>query len=104
MLANLRRCGPQSVDVTNPTAVDLNRSRQRGIATAGSPQPTINWGRRRRIAMPSWIEIALILLVLGLLLGVGVFVQVGKVILIVVLALFLVGLIANMLRPSRRHG
>lgn len=52
--------------------------------------------------MASWIEIALVLLIIGLLFGVGVFVTAGKVILLVVLALLLVGVVGNMLRPSRR--
>lgn len=53
--------------------------------------------------MASWLEIALILLVLGLLLGVGVFVEAGKIILIVLLVFILVGIVANMLRSSRRQ-
>ena len=52
--------------------------------------------------MASWLEIAIVLLLLGLLFGVGFFVQAGKVILIVILAVFLVGVVANMLRPGRR--
>lgn len=54
------------------------------------------------LGMASWLTIALVLILLGLLLGVGLFVQVGKVILLVVLALLLIGLIGGALYRGRR--
>jgi len=50
--------------------------------------------------MASWLEIAIVLILLGLLFGVAAFVAVGKIILIVVLVLLLVGVLGNMF--SRR--
>ena len=51
--------------------------------------------------MASWLELALIFILIGLLLGVGAFVTVGKVLLLVVLVLLLLGVVGNMLRRSR---
>jgi hypothetical protein len=45
--------------------------------------------------MASWLTIALILIVLGLIFGVGLFVEAGKVILIVLLVLLLVGVLVG---------
>lgn len=53
--------------------------------------------------MANWLEIALILLLVGLLFGVGMFVTVGKVILIVLLVVLIIGVAGNMMRPSRRN-
>ena len=51
--------------------------------------------------MASWLELALIFILVGLLLGVGVFVTVGKAILLVILVLLLLGVVGNMMRRSR---
>jgi cbb3-type cytochrome oxidase subunit 3 len=53
--------------------------------------------------MANWLMIALILLLLGLIFGVGLFVQAGKVILLVLLVLLLVGVVAGMFRRGARH-
>jgi hypothetical protein len=53
--------------------------------------------------MASWLLIALILIILGLLLGVGLFVTAGKVILIVLLVLLLIGLLGGAFARSRRR-
>jgi hypothetical protein len=45
--------------------------------------------------MASWLTIALVLILVGLLFGVGLFVEAGKVILLVILALLLVGVLAG---------
>ena len=45
--------------------------------------------------MASWLTIALVLLLLGLIFGVGLFVEVGKIILIVLLVLLLVGVLVG---------
>ena len=45
--------------------------------------------------MASWLTIALVLLLLGLIFGVGLFVTAGKVILIVLLVLLLVGVLVG---------
>lgn len=53
--------------------------------------------------MPSWLTIALILVVVGLIFGVGVFVEAGKFILIVILILILLGILGGMLVGARRR-
>lgn len=45
--------------------------------------------------MASWLMIALALILLGLIFGVGLFVEAGKVILIVLLVLLLVGVLVG---------
>jgi cbb3-type cytochrome oxidase subunit 3 len=45
--------------------------------------------------MASWLTIALVLILVGLLFGVGLFVEAGKVILLVILALLLIGVLAG---------
>lgn len=51
----------------------------------------------------SWLGIALVLIVLGLLFGIGLFLEVGKVILIVLLVLALVGFLGGMFVRGRRR-
>ena len=53
--------------------------------------------------MASWLTIALVLLILGLLFGVGLFVTAGKVILLVVLVLLLVGVLGGSFYRVRRN-
>ncbi|MFA5943783.1 MAG: hypothetical protein WC876_04875 [Candidatus Thermoplasmatota archaeon] len=53
--------------------------------------------------MASWLTIALVLLILGLLFGVGLFVTAGKIILIVVLVLLLVGVLGGGYYRGRRR-
>ena len=50
--------------------------------------------------MASWLTIALVLLLLGLIFGVGLFVEAGKIILIVLLVLLLVGVLVGGFRRS----
>lgn len=50
--------------------------------------------------MASWLMIALVLLLLGLIFGVGLFVEAGKIILIVLLVLLLVGVLVGGFRRS----
>jgi hypothetical protein len=50
--------------------------------------------------MASWLMIALALILLGLIFGVGLFVEAGKVILIVLLVLLLVGVLIGGFRRS----
>lgn len=45
--------------------------------------------------MASWLTIALVLILLGLIFGVGLFVEAGKIILIVLLVVLLVGVLAG---------
>jgi hypothetical protein len=45
--------------------------------------------------MASWLTIALVLIILGLLFGVGLFIEAGKLILIVLLVVLLVGVLAG---------
>jgi len=52
--------------------------------------------------MASWLTIALVLILIGLLFGVGLFVEAGKVILLVILALLLIGVIGGALYRGRR--
>lgn len=52
--------------------------------------------------MASWLTIGLVLLILGLLFGVGMFVTVGKVILLVVLVLLLLGVLGGAFYRGRR--
>jgi hypothetical protein len=52
--------------------------------------------------MASWLTIALVLLLVGLLFGVGLFVTAGKVILLVLLVLLLVGVLGGAFARSRR--
>ena len=51
----------------------------------------------------SWLGIALLLIVLGLIFGVGLFVEAGKVILIVILVLVLLGILGGMFVGGRRR-
>lgn len=51
----------------------------------------------------SWLGIALLLIVLGLILGVGLFVEAGKIILIVLLVLLLLGILGGMFAGGRRR-
>jgi hypothetical protein len=51
----------------------------------------------------SWLGIALILILLGLIFGVGLFVEAGKVILIVILVLVLLGVLGGMFAGGRRR-
>jgi hypothetical protein len=51
--------------------------------------------------MASWLTIALVLILLGLLFGVGLFVQAGKVILLVILAVILVGVLIGAFARGR---
>lgn len=51
----------------------------------------------------SWLGIALLLIVLGLIFGVGLFVEAGKVILIVLLVLLLLGILGGMFAGGRRR-
>ena len=53
--------------------------------------------------MASWLMIALVLLILGLLFGVGLFVTAGKIILIVVLVLLLIGVLGGGYYRGRRR-
>lgn len=50
--------------------------------------------------MASWLTIALVLLLLGLIFGVGLFVEAGKIILLVLLVLLLVGVLVGGFRRS----
>lgn len=52
-------------------------------------------------AMASWLTIALVLILVGLLFGVGLFVQAGKVILLVILALILIGVLVGAFARGR---
>lgn len=52
--------------------------------------------------MASWLTIGLVLLILGLLFGVGMFVTAGKVILLVVLVLLLLGVLGGAFYRGRR--
>ena len=52
--------------------------------------------------MASWLTIALVLLLLGLIFGVGVFVEAGKLILIVLLVLLLIGVLGGATYRRRR--
>lgn len=45
--------------------------------------------------MASWLLIALVLILLGLIFGVGLFIEAGKLILIVLLVLLLVGVLVG---------
>lgn len=45
--------------------------------------------------MASWLTIALVLIILGLLFGVGLFIEAGKLILIVLLVVLLIGVLAG---------
>ena len=51
--------------------------------------------------MASWLTIALVLILLGLLFGVGLFVEAGKVILLVILAVILVGVLVGAFARGR---
>lgn len=51
----------------------------------------------------SWLGIALILILLGLIFGVGLFVEAGKVILIIILAVILLGVLGGMFAGGRRR-
>jgi hypothetical protein len=51
----------------------------------------------------SWLGIALLLIVLGLIFGVGLFVEAGKVILIVILVIVLLGILGGMFAGGRRR-
>ena len=50
----------------------------------------------------NWLALALVLLIVGLLFGVGLFVEAGKLILMVLLVLLLVGLLGGMFARGRR--
>ena len=50
--------------------------------------------------MASWLMIALVLILLGLIFGVGLFVEAGKVILIVLLVLLLIGVLIGGFRRT----
>lgn len=52
--------------------------------------------------MASWLTIALVLVLLGLLFGVGLFVTAGKIILIVLLVVLLVGVLGGSYYRGRR--
>lgn len=52
--------------------------------------------------MASWLTIALVLILVGLLFGVGLFVEAGKIILLVVLVLLLLGVLGGAFARSRR--
>jgi cbb3-type cytochrome oxidase subunit 3 len=52
--------------------------------------------------MPSWLTIALLLIIIGLIFGVGIFVEAGKIILIVILVLLLIAVLAGMAVQNRR--
>ena len=52
--------------------------------------------------MASWLTIALVLLIIGLLFGVGLFVTAGKVILLVLLVLLLIGVLGGAFARGRR--
>ena len=51
----------------------------------------------------NWLALALVLIVLGLIFGVGLFVEAGKVILIVLLVLILLGILGGMFAGGRRR-
>lgn len=51
----------------------------------------------------SWLGIALLLIVLGLIFGVGLFVEAGKVILIVILVIVLLAILGGMFAGGRRR-
>lgn len=53
--------------------------------------------------MASWLTIALVLVLLGLLFGVGFFVTAGKVILIVLLVVLLIGVLGGTYFHGRRR-
>ena len=55
------------------------------------------------LGMASWLGIALVLIILGLLFGVGLFIEAGKIILIVLLVLLLVGVLGGMFASGRRN-
>jgi hypothetical protein len=53
--------------------------------------------------MASWLTIALVLILLGLLFGVGLFVEAGKVILLVLLVVLLVGVLGGAFYRGRNR-
>lgn len=53
--------------------------------------------------MASWLTIALVLILLGLLFGVGLFVEAGKVILLVILVVLLVGVLGGAFYRGRNR-
>lgn len=53
--------------------------------------------------MASWLTIALVLILVGLLFGVGLFVEAGKVILLVILVLILLGVLFGAFARGRNR-
>ena len=51
----------------------------------------------------NWLGLALLLIVLGLIFGVGLFVQAGKAILLVILVVILLAILGGMFAGGRRR-
>ena len=73
-----------------------------GSAAAAQTAPTIT-ARGHSPGMASWLTIALVLILVGLLFGVGLFVQAGKVILLVILVLILLGVLFGAFARGRNR-
>ena len=73
------------------------------MTAPGPPGPTAINGMGFQALGMSWLGIALLLIVLGLIFGVGLFVEAGKVILIVILVLVLLGILGGMFVGGRRR-
>jgi cbb3-type cytochrome oxidase subunit 3 len=73
-----------------------------GSAAAAQTARTITV-RGHSPGMASWLTIALVLILVGLLFGVGLFVEAGKVILLVILVLILLGVLFGAFARGRNR-